>query len=207
MEAALKVEDTADDQALVQRVQTGDVRAFEPLILRYQDRIHNACWRMCGNVEDARDLTQEAFLKALRSINSFQGASGFYTWLFRIAMNLTLTHRKRARLRLVGSLDQPDDSGATVADRIEDRRSPSPSENAMKDEARSAVARALENIDPHHRAVIVLRDMEGFDYQRIAEILDVPVGTIKSRVHRARVALRDAIENAPSVCGEKAKNR
>ncbi len=189
----------ADDTDLVRRVQTGDVHAFGQLVTRYQDRVYNACWRICPNHEDARDLAQETFLKAYRAIGTFQQNSSFYTWIFRIAANLALSQRKKARLRLVTSLDtgapQSDDQRTPAAPRtVRDEKTPSPHAHAEAGEMMELVAAAMDEIDPHHRAVLVLRDIEGFDYRAIADVLQVPVGTVKSRVSRARTALREALE-------------
>ncbi len=174
-----------EDETLVGRVQTGDAGAFESLVLRYQDRVYNVCYRFVGHAEDARDLTQEAFLKAYRSIHRFQRESGFYTWLFRIAMNAALTHRKKARLRLAGSLD------ANEADTIPAPPDRSPPTDADASVNHQRVANALAKLEADHRAVIVLRDIEGFDYEQIANILEIQRGTVKSRIHRARAAFRE----------------
>ncbi len=202
MEAAVNSEPTIsllEEASLVRSVQAGDVQAYGQLIVRYQDRVFNTVWRICRDPEDARDLTQEAFLKALRAIDRFQGQSAFYTWLFRIAVNLALSHRKKAKLRLVASLNEDrDDSGTgrpmSAAERIADYRTPAPARAAELAETRERVVAALDAIDEQHRAVIILRDIEGFDYQRIADVLEVKVGTIKSRVHRARAALQLELE-------------
>lgn len=205
METAVRREETSpetDDATLVRQVQAGRVDAFAHLVVRYQDRIHNACWRICRNLDDARDLTQETFLKAFTAIAGFEGKSGVYTWLFRIAVNLALSHRKKAKLRYVASLDAGDDSGdgesaGSAAQRVADGRSVGPGAALEAQEMRRRVAGALRAVDENHRVMLVLRDIEGFDYARIAEILDVPVGTIKSRVHRARAALRQIMEETP----------
>ena len=195
MEVALRQDRTTlqtDDATLVHEVQAGRTDAFAHLVTRYQDRVFNACWRMCGHPDDARELTQEAFLKAFSAIATFQAKSGFYTWLFRIAMNLALSHRKRAKLRYVASLDDGDRSSA---ERLPDRRSVAPSDRAAANETHDRLARALGELDAPHRVVIVLRDIEGFDYERIAQVLDVAVGTVKSRVFRARTALREKMKD------------
>lgn len=196
MEVALRQDRTTlqtDDATLVREVQAGRTDAFAHLVTRYQDRVFNACWRICGHPDDASDLTQEAFLKAFSAIATFQGKSGFYTWLFRIAMNLALSQRKRVKLRYVASLD--DDGDRSNAERVPDRRSVDPSDRAATNEVRDRLARALGELDAHHRVVIVLRDIEAFDYERIAHILGVAVGTVKSRVFRARKALRERMED------------
>lgn len=202
MEAALRRGETTvgtDDAYLVRQVQSGHTGAFAQLVTRYQDRVHNTCLRICRNREDARDLTQDAFLKAFDAIGTFECKSSFYTWLFRIAVNLSLSHRKKSRLRLVASLD--DDGGkrgregeTSAADRVADKRDPGPLAHAETNELRKLVAAAVESLDEHHRVIVVLRDIEGCDYAQISEIMDIPVGTVKSRVHRGRVALREALQ-------------
>ncbi len=183
------------DAVLADRARAGDVRAYGELVVRFQDRIYNACRRICGHHEDARDLTQETFLRAYRSLERFEHKSAFGTWLFRIAMNLAFSHRKKPALRLVRSLDDgAEGRGGSAADRIVDARRGRPSDAAEVKEARCRVSEALESLDEHHRAVLVLRDIEGFDYERIAEILDIARGTVKSRVFRARAALKEVLE-------------
>ncbi|MEE9294496.1 MAG: sigma-70 family RNA polymerase sigma factor [Phycisphaerae bacterium] len=187
-----------DDATLVRSAQTGDVQAFDTLVRRYQDRVYNACWRICRNPDDALDLTQEAFVKAYQAIDRFQGTSGFYTWIFRIAVNLALSHRKKAKLRLVTSLDDNAGPGSegreSAAQRLSDDKTLEPPAQAEAGEMHKLVASALQAIEEHHRSVAVLRDIEGLDYRQIAEVLDAPLGTIKSRVHRARAALREELE-------------
>ncbi len=187
-----------DEAMLVDQARAGDMAAFSRLVSRYQDRILNTCWRMCGHMEDARDLTQEAFLQALKSIGSFQQKACFYTWLFRIAVNLSITHRRKAARRPRLSMHSPD--GEWMGDHEEMRvvgrvssESDDPSARLSARETERLVLRELERLDDDHRAVIVLRDIEAFDYQQIAEILDVAVGTVKSRLHRARMQLRERL--------------
>ena len=200
METALQAEQSTgiDDATLVRQVQAGDGGAFAHLIRRYQDRIYNACWRICGRNDVAQDLTQDTFLKAYASIGSFQCKSGFYTWLFRIAINLSLSHRRRAKLRVVTSLDdasgKPEAGAAPSPRQMADPKAVDPADAAIQKDMRRHVAAALQSIDEHHRVVLVLRDIEGLDYARIADVLDVPVGTVKSRVFRARNALREVLE-------------
>ncbi len=195
MQAAAKATGP-NDAALVQRLQAGDAGAFTELVLRYQDRVFNAAWRICGNAEDARDVTQDAFLKAYESIGSFRGASGFYTWVFRIAVNLAISHRRSMKRRPTQSLDAPAEhhlagsQAATLAARVQEQQPHDPASRGMSSEMQGHVVTALQQIDDEFRAVIVLRDIEGFDYRQIADILDVAPGTVKSRLHRGRLALR-----------------
>lgn len=183
--------EVADDATLVGQVQSGRVAAFAQLVRRYQDRVYNTCRRVCGNDEEACDLTQETFFKAFRSIGSYRQKSAFYTWLFRIAVNLALTHRQKHRLRVVSQLTDDDPLSIPVAG---SQAVIGGEARAVSVETRECVSAALASIDADHRAVLVLRDIEGCDYEQIAGILDIPKGTVKSRVHRARVALRDALE-------------
>jgi RNA polymerase sigma-70 factor (ECF subfamily) len=148
---------------------------------------------MCGNLDDARDLTQETFLQAIRSIRSFQQKSSFYTWLFRIAVNLCLSHLRKAGRTPKLSLHAGD--GDAVLERPADDMQIQPVARASAREIEAMVMAELDHLDEEHRAVIVLRDVEGFDYQQIAEILDVAVGTVKSRLHRGRCVLRKRLRH------------
>jgi len=187
-----------DDAALVERVRLGDMNAFARLVSRYQDRLVNTCWRISGHREDAQDLTQEAFLRALESIDSFRHKAGFYTWLFRIAVNLAISHRRKnaraVKLSLHGGDGQwgDDHQAAQLVGRVTSDSS-DPVKRLTTRETRRRVAEAIEELDDDYRTVIVLRNIEGFDYQQMAGILDVPVGTVKSRLHRARQMLRDRL--------------
>ncbi len=199
VEAAARATDQTD-LALTRRLQAGDMSAFGELVQRYQDRVYNTVWRICGQAEDARDLTQDAFIKAYQSIGSFRGQATFYTWLFRIAVNLTLSSMRSARRRGTVSLDAPlqaesgNHQASSLAARMQDRSLKDPSTRACQTESHAQVVRALNKLDEEFRAVVVLRDMEGFDYRQIADILGIAPGTVKSRLHRARSALRDMLE-------------
>lgn len=188
-----------DDEALVERSRKGDMQAFGVLVAKYQDRVVNLTYRMCGRHEDAEELAQEAFLKALEKIGQFRGQSRFYTWLFRIAANLAISHRRhKGRLRF-HSLDGPVDLGssqaAALTAAVAARREDAPPAAAMSAEAQLRVTVALEELDDEARLIVLLRDVEDMDYQQIAEVLEVPVGTVKSRLHRARSALRERLAN------------
>ena len=181
------------DDELVRQSRRGDMTAFSLLVQRYQDRIFNTTYRLCGNYQDACELTQEAFLRALRGISGFRGESKFYTWLFRIAVNLTRSHRRRAAKRRFKSLDDCQGSleVASQAAGLLGGDGQDPAEVALKAEQHGQVMEAMGELAQQYRTAIVLRDVQGLDYQQIAEILAVPVGTVKSRVHRARLALRE----------------
>jgi len=189
---------SVDDAELVERVKNGQTEAFNELVLRYQDRLFNTCWRICGHLEDARDLTQQAFLKAYESLGGFRHQSAFYTWIFRVAVNLALSHRRSAARHRAVSLDHVDQQGTQAAAlaRFEQTAVDDAAQRSETVELHGVVARALQSLCDDDRAVIVLRDVEGFDYREIALILDVPAGTVKSRLHRARLALRAAVTPA-----------
>jgi len=189
---------TVEDAELVAQVKRGETQAYGELVRRYQDRVFNTCWRICGHLEDARDLTQDAFLKAYEGLSSFRGDSGFFTWVFRVAVNLALTHRRRGRNRRVVSLDQAAEGEGEPLEplvfKTHGEAQDDPAEGPSQTELHSALGRALQSLDDDQRAVVVLRDIEGFDYDRIAAILQVPAGTVKSRLFRARMALQRAVE-------------
>jgi RNA polymerase sigma-70 factor (ECF subfamily) len=187
-----------DEVALVRRCQEGEPEAFAELVRRYQDRVYNLIVRMVNRPEDAEELTQEVFLKAFAKIGQFHGMSRFYTWLFRIAKNLTISHRRRARRVKFHSLTRADDAAETSqADEqtaaLADRRNPGPEANLMQQETARRVTDALAELDEEYRLVVVLRDIEDMDYRQIAEVLDVPAGTVKSRLSRARGLLREKL--------------
>jgi RNA polymerase sigma-70 factor (ECF subfamily) len=185
-----------DDRVLVAQVKAGQTQHYGELVRRYQDRIFNTCWRICGHLEDARDLTQEAFLKAFESLDAFREESGFYTWIFRVATNLAISHRRGARRNkalLDGQAGIVRSQADALVRRMEQSAADSPGEAC---DVSARVAALLQTLDDEQRAVVVLRDIEGFDYQQISTILGVPTGTVKSRLHRARMALRDAITGA-----------
>ncbi|MBN1491759.1 MAG: sigma-70 family RNA polymerase sigma factor [Phycisphaerae bacterium] len=188
-----------EDAALVEQTQQGDMTAFARLVVKYQDRVYNTCWRLCGHAEDAQDLTQEVFLRALAAIDRFQGKAGFYTWLFRIAVNQTISHRRKQRggvhlsLHDGDGLRLADTQAAGLVRRTGVVRREDPGDVLATREAQQAVLRVLGEMEDDYRVVLVLRDIEGFDYQQIAEILDIAVGTVKSRLHRARMAMKDKL--------------
>lgn len=184
------------DEALVARAAAGDVLAFEELMRRYQDRVHNFALRWTGNPADAEEVTQEAFLKAFRAMPRFRGDAKFSTWLFQIAKNacINLFHRGRRHMehRRV-SLQEHMDDEEVVPLQIETAED-DPQEAVLGREFAEVAAAAIAALDPHYRDALVLRDVEGMDYADIAAILEVPVGTVKSRIHRARSELQRRLQ-------------
>ncbi|OHB67960.1 MAG: hypothetical protein A2Y76_01200 [Planctomycetes bacterium RBG_13_60_9] len=189
-----------DDSVLVQQSQTGDMMALERLILKYQSRIYNVILKMCGNADDAAELTQEAFVKVIESIEKFKGRSSFYTWLFRIAVNLTLNHCQRAARTATRSLDseETDADGKTtqlLKEFLSDSSVADPAVLAQSRELCDLAKRSLLVLEEPQRAVVVLRDIEGMNYTQIADVLNIELGTVRSRLSRARSNLRDILES------------
>jgi RNA polymerase sigma-70 factor (ECF subfamily) len=183
-----------EDAGLVEQCRNGDLAAFGRLVTKYQDRVLNTCWRMSGSREAAEDLTQEAFVRAFEALGQFAGRSQFSTWVFRIAINLAISAKRKERGRRTSSLDDErgrlgDGTRASAAERLASLE-PTPADCLLSKEREGRVLAALAEIDEESRTVVVLRDVEGLSYDEIAGILDVPVGTVKSRLHRARLALR-----------------
>lgn len=185
---------TDRDAALVHRAQRGDGTALGELVTQYQDRVYNVCYRMCHNHADALDLTQTTFLRAVRSIGRFEARSSFYTWLFRIAVNVVRSHRRRGRARRLTVIEDDGDGlpRSEFADADDDGRASTALDAA---DARERLERALAELDEEFRVAVVLRDIEDMDYARIAEVVRVPVGTVKSRIHRGRMMLRQILES------------
>lgn len=173
------------------------MRAFGSLVAKYQDRLYNAMLRMTGNPEEAADLCQEAFVKAIEKIVDFRGQSQFYTWLFRIAMNLAISGKRRAaRIRFASLSADPDfsDNQATGLERtLASTREADPCSAAASAETQRHVLQAIAALDEEHRAVVVLRDIENMDYEQMAAVLALPMGTVKSRLHRARCMLKEKL--------------
>jgi RNA polymerase sigma-70 factor (ECF subfamily) len=188
-----------DDSVLVRQSQSGDTDAIERLILKYQNRIYNVILKMCGNPDDAAELTQETFVKVIESIDKFKGRSRFYTWLFRIAVNLTLNRCQRSARTSVRSLDADDrDQEGTgrqaLREFLKDDRAVDPALVAQSRELCDLVKKSLLQLDEPQRAVVVLRDIEGMSYAEIADVLNVELGTVRSRLSRARSNLREVLE-------------
>ncbi len=188
-----------DDAVLVEQCRQGDSEATERLILKYQNRIYNAILRICANPDDAAELTQDTFVKVIENIDKFKGRSSFYTWAFRIGVNLTLNYCQRKVRIGFRSLDAEDNEDNEQAKRVlkeflADDSSPNPAVVAANKELSEIVVDALMKLREEQRVVVVLRDIEGMNYAQIAEVLDIALGTVRSRLSRARSNLREIIE-------------
>jgi RNA polymerase sigma-70 factor (ECF subfamily) len=183
------------DGELVEAALGGDRDAFGDLVVRYQDRLFNTLVRILGSREDAADAAQDAFVQAYSKLESFRGAAQFYTWLYRIAMNVALSRRRRRRP--VASVDAAKDTlGEEPVDAAD-----GPEAGALARERAEQVQAALRHLGDQQRKILVLREMEGFSYESIADILELPVGTVRSRLFRARLQLRERLR---SMWGEEA---
>ena len=183
------------DVAFVRRVQQGDVSAFDHLILKYRERLFSIIYNLTSNREDAADLTQEAFIKAFRSINRFKGKSSFFTWLYRIAVNATLTHLKRNRLRRFFSFENINEEvgHSEIVEALAERTNANRS--TLLHELQEKLNEALHKLSPKHRAVVVLFEIEGLSHQEISEVVGCSVGTVRSRLHYAKQQLQAYLQD------------
>jgi len=178
------------DRDVVDRTLAGDRQAFNVLILRYQDRLLNSVERIIHHPEDAAEVVQEAFWQAYLSLPRFKGESQFYTWLFRIAFNLAMTRKRRRRPQSLEEVTSRDPGYEPV----DPRQLPDPLERLEQEESTAMLEQAIRELGPDQRAVIVLKDLDGLKYEQIAELLEVPIGTVRSRLHRARWELKQILE-------------
>ena len=173
---------------IIRRVQHGDVNAFELLVAAYEKNVFNVALQMVGNREDAQDMAQEAFLKAYNSLSSFRGDSKFSSWLYRIVSNVCLDFKRRQGRRPSSSLTVEDDEGETLELDIADE-SQSPEMLLERGLTRDAVRRGLNALPPDYKQILLLREIQGLSYDEISDVLDLEVGTVKSRIFRARKRL------------------
>lgn len=182
------------EEQLIRRAQQSDNEAFEQLLLLHQKKVYNLCLRMSANPDDALDLSQEAFIKAWRSIGQYQFEASFSTWLFRLTSNVCIDFLRRKKRRQETSLTENyDDSDEGEEFSLPDT-APLPEEQAITNETKIELARAMERLGPEHREILQLRVVENLPYEQIAEILDIRVGTVKSRLARARLSLRKILK-------------
>lgn len=175
--------ESISDAECVRRIQRGETETFEILVRRHEKAIFNLVYRMLGDYDDAAEIAQEVFLSAYRAIGQFRGDANFSTWLYRIALNHASTRRKSTSLRQ-RRLVPIDDT--ELVDNVE----LGPAETLEKKELRQRVQRALNELQPEDAMVILLRDLQDIAYEDVARVLNIPVGTVKSRLHRARQALK-----------------
>ena len=179
------------DETLVARFKKGDWSAFDALMDRYEDRIYRVVYYLVENHEDAADLTQETFLKAFRNLDRFREESSFYTWLYRIARNTVISFQRKAHPTET-ALDQETENGEHRVIQIATGE-PEPLERMKASEEQELVRRAIDELDRDHREVLILRELEGLSYEEIADLTGCAIGTVKSRIHRARAHLRKVL--------------
>jgi len=181
---------SGNDNQLIQECLNGNTEAFGQLVQKYQERIYQSVARLLGNRTDASDVTQEAFVQAYEKLSSFRGESAFYSWLFRIAWNNAMTWRRKRRP--ANSLESMRESTGVEPT---DRNPVSAPEHPLEVSERQAmVRRALDSLTEEYRAVLVLKEMEDLSYEEIAGIVNCPVGTVRSRIHRGREELRQRLQ-------------
>jgi len=190
-----------DEAALIKRSQDGDLAAFDPLVLRHQQEVFAVAMRMLGDRDEAQDVAQDAFVRAFRAIGTFRGQSKLSTWLVSITMNLCRNRRRwwaRRRRVIAVSLDDPiETEEGTLAHEVADP-SPSPASAAEHRERQQQLSEALQMLSEGERSIVVLRDLQGYSYEEMADMLGCRVGTVKSRLSRARLRLRAMLDGALS---------
>ncbi|MDP1521272.1 RNA polymerase sigma factor RpoE [Porticoccus litoralis] len=189
----MEAEQAADsDKLLVARVQKGDKRAFDLLVMKYQYKVHAIVSRYIKDFDEVNDVVQEAFIKAYRALAKFRGESAFYTWLYRIAVNTAKNYLVAKNRRPPASdVDAEEADFYEGSERLRDIDSP---ENLLyRDELEIAVDQAIKNLPEDLRTAVTLREFEGLSYEEIAEVMDCPVGTVRSRIFRAREAIDEKI--------------
>ena len=176
------------DQVLVERVQRGDKKAFDVLVLKYQHKVANLISRYIRDSSEVLDVTQEAFIKAYRALPKFRGDSAFYTWLYRVAINTAKNHLAAQARRPPG-----DDIEAETAEQMDMgaalKETDTPENLALQREIASTIQQALDGLPEDLRTAITLRELEGLSYEEIAQAMDCPIGTVRSRIFRAREAI------------------
>ncbi|GAA4897257.1 RNA polymerase sigma factor RpoE [Ferrimonas pelagia] len=181
------------DQQLVERVQQGDKQAFNLLVVKYQHKVANLIGRYVKNPGDVADVAQEAFIKAYRSLPNFRGDSAFYTWLYRIAVNTAKNHLvSQGRRPPANDVDAEEAEFYDGADALRDVASPE--RQVLSDEIKQAVFSTIESLPEELKVAITLRELEGMSYEEIASVMDCPVGTVRSRIFRAREAIDKKIQ-------------
>ncbi len=191
------------ERALVERAAGGDGAAFETLVLRYQDRVYGLALRLTGAPEEAEDVTQEAFLRAYKGLAAFGGRSSFYTWLFRITFNaahsevrrLGRRHEREKVLPIGAAANEDDDAQQNPGVADPPSREADPAAAVETADSAERVRRAIDGLEPDHRAVVVLRDVEGLSYEEIAEVVGASRAAVKSRIHRARETLASRLKD------------
>ena len=184
---------SVDDHHLIAECLRGNTSAFGVLVRQYQERLYNCVYRLVDNAEDTQDVVQEAFLNAYQSLDGFKGDSLFFTWLYRIAVNTAISLKRKRRVTVRMEMGRNGEQPMEPLDPSDQNR---PGHALEQAEESQRVHEALGRLSAEHRTVLVMKDMEGQKYETMAEILQVPIGTIRSRLHRARLELRELLEKS-----------
>lgn len=194
-DARRMVDSEANDAELITRVLDGDTGAYRPLVERYQNRIHAMVYGMVRDAEEARDITQNAFIKAYQNLTTFRIESSFYTWLYRIAMNLAIDQVRKHKRRRTSSFDEQvanrDDDGGI----LEVHHEESPAKALQRKQLQQKIFAALDELSEDQREVVLLREVEGLSYKEIADVMDIPEGTVMSRLFYARKKLQALLKD------------
>lgn len=190
-----RAEEADQDMAIVRQVQAGDVDAFDKLILRYRERIFGVIYNLTSNREDASDLAQDTFIKAFQSISRFKGKSTFFTWLYRIALNTTLTHLRKRKMRRFFSFEKlsEEDQSASF---LEQMAAESDSDKAaLASELQEKLNDAFQKLSLKHRTVVTLFEIDGLSHKEISEVVGCSIGTVRSRLHYAKQLLQSELKD------------
>lgn len=180
-----------DDQQLIAECLSGHTEAFGRLVQRHQNRLYNTLVHVLGSAHEAQDVAQDAFVHAFQKLNTFRGESKFYSWLFRIAMNAAVSRKRKAKRLAVSVEAAREAAGLEPTDTHPDA---GPSHSLEQSERQALVREGLSQLSEEFRTVLILKEMEGLKYDEIAEMVDCPIGTVRSRIHRARIELRQKLE-------------
>lgn len=183
-----------NEKALVERAKSGDIEAFEKLIEGCQKKVFNIAFRMIGNYDDANELAQEVFLKAFRSIKKFKGDSLFSTWIYKVTANVCLDEIRRRKNKFIYSLDEEVEYGDGELKRQIPDNAPTPDVEVEINEIKNVVNKSIQELPKDYKSIIILRDIQGLSYDEISKIFDCPEGTVKSRINRARQALKKILQ-------------
>ncbi|MEX0725061.1 MAG: sigma-70 family RNA polymerase sigma factor [Planctomycetaceae bacterium] len=179
------------DSEIIDVCLQGRTEAFGVLVARYQDRLYNTLVKVLGSADAAQEAAQTAFVQAFHRLTTFQGQSAFYSWLFRIALNVAITEKRKQR-RMVASVENV--QATTGHEPIDQRRDNHPSHAMEVEESQRLVRQALEELPLEHRTMLILKEIEGLSYEEIAQACQCPIGTVRSRLHRARQELKEKLK-------------
>lgn len=191
----------ATEHALIQRCKNGDVGAFDELFKRYEKRVFNCAFHICGNYHDASDITQEAFIRVFNSVQTFRGDANFLTWIYRIVTNVYLDERKKSKAHRQTSLDEYIELDENSVTRQIVDSNPLPAEIFESKERAEIVQTAINALPEYQRIIVTLYHIDSLSYDEIADVLQLPIGTVKSRLNRARLALAEILGARPELFG------